>query len=366
MAYITQSKLKEITYRYKIPVGSFVELYKSKITILDGVEQNKLLQIRCIIEGIDEINLELFEKIAPSRSKKLVYDSKPSYHNNCNCKLLMADYENFYIPDEIISRGDMSIEDFKSWFKTNRNVLNKDEGTFEMRWNLKWGFPLSIKALRQKNTGFVLFDNLTSEQLENKIDAILVDAKRYARKYPFIIPKYGKYAKKSLDKKTFAPYVEGFEIKEVKSILQAYVNEIQDPLMRLLISWYRAKQNPELNFDTKILDQLGFKSCPVCSSKIKTEKYSIESHDTNEVLFNELRKLRSEISKGRPAYLVFNDKTLREISLKAPKSSDEFARINGVGPVKVDSYGKIFIDCIKAFEAKKGRDKKSLGTLGQI
>ena len=311
MAFITQSKLKEITYRYKIPVGSFVELYKSKITILDGVEQNKLLQIRCIMEGIDEINLELFEKIAQSRSKKLVYDSNPSYHKNYNCKLLMADYENFYIPDEIISRGDKFIEDFKSWFKENRNLLNKDESAFEMRWNLQWGFPLSIKALREKNTGFVLFEDFSIEQLENKIDSLLINAKIFSRKYPLIIKNYGKYAKKSLSKNNFKPIIEGYDVIEIKKVLQSYVEEIQEPLVRLLISWIRAKFNPQLKFDDGLLNRLGFKPCPRCS-KLGFIQRNIQKKALSEVSKKVILKNKEART---PSYEYTRELVIRNLSI---------------------------------------------------
>lgn len=366
MAYITLSKLKEITFRYDILVDSFIQLYKSKISILDKVEQKRLLQIRSIIEGLDEMNVESFKKIDRTRSKMLVYDSNPCYHRDCNCKLLIADYENFYIPDEIITRGDKSIKAFKTWFKANRNLLNRDQEAFEMRWKLKWGFTLSIKALRETNSGFVSFDNLSSEQLEKKIDSLLLNAKRFSLKNSLIINKYGKYAKKSLSKKSFNPVIEGYDVFEIKEVLQTYVNEIQEPLVQLLISWYRSKKNPELKFEGKILDQLGFKPCPACSSKHRIEKDKNDSKNPNEDLFNELRQLRSEISKGRPAYLVFDDKTLREMASKEPASLVEFGRIKGVGPVKVELYGKIFVDCINSFKSKRVKNKKSLGTLGQI
>jgi hypothetical protein len=366
MAFITQSNLRDITYRYKLPETLKGQLYKKKIDFFNKNDRNRLLLIRKLIDNTSKLMTGSWKEIKPKNSRDLVFESNPSCHFSMSCELLNNDYENFYIPKEILDKGDEKTNEFKKWFKSNKHLLDGKADVFEYRWRAKWNFSVNVKKIYIENSGISMFENISIKQVETNIDFLLKEAQELIDTYPAIIKKYGKFAKESLSRKTYTNNDTVFSDLEIREVLLKLEIEIKEPLRRLLVNWYRAKQNPELNFDIKILDQLGFKSCPVCSSKINTEKYSIESHDTNEVLFNELRKLRSEISKGRPAYLVFNDKTLREISLKAPRSLEEFARINGVGPVKVDSYGKIFIDSIKAFESKSRSDKKSSVVLGQI
>jgi DNA helicase-2/ATP-dependent DNA helicase PcrA len=55
-----------------------------------------------------------------------------------------------------------------------------------------------------------------------------------------------------------------------------------------------------------------------------------------------LRAWRLERSRadGVPAYVVFHDRTLAEIELAAPSSLDELAAISGVGPAKIERYGR--------------------------
>lgn len=60
---------------------------------------------------------------------------------------------------------------------------------------------------------------------------------------------------------------------------------------------------------------------------------------TATALFERLRALRRELAKGKPAYTVFDDKTLRAIAAAAPGSLRELAAIRGVGPAKLDLYG---------------------------
>ncbi|NPA73795.1 MAG: DNA helicase RecQ [Epsilonproteobacteria bacterium] len=69
--------------------------------------------------------------------------------------------------------------------------------------------------------------------------------------------------------------------------------------------------------------------------------------------FERFRLLRSELAKEKnvPAYIVFSDKTLLEISEKLPQNQEEFSKINGVGEKKLNDYADIFINLCK--EIKK-------------
>ena len=42
---------------------------------------------------------------------------------------------------------------------------------------------------------------------------------------------------------------------------------------------------------------------------------------------------------GKPAFLVFGDKTLRALAIAAPTSLSQLSAVNGVGPDKLDRYG---------------------------
>lgn len=55
--------------------------------------------------------------------------------------------------------------------------------------------------------------------------------------------------------------------------------------------------------------------------------------------FDLLRQFRDRARNGKPAYTVFDDKTLAGISASLPTSLDELSRVRGVGPAKLDQYG---------------------------
>lgn len=72
--------------------------------------------------------------------------------------------------------------------------------------------------------------------------------------------------------------------------------------------------------------------------------------------YEPLRELRLELARERdvPAYAIFTDATLREISEQLPKTPGAFLNIKGVGMKKLDQYGSIFIEKIKELEASQG------------
>lgn len=65
-------------------------------------------------------------------------------------------------------------------------------------------------------------------------------------------------------------------------------------------------------------------------------------------IFEALRRWRSEIARshGVPAYVIFNDATLREIALTRPDSLEDLSHVNGVGVRKLESYGALILACI--------------------
>ncbi|MBL0687707.1 MAG: DNA helicase RecQ [Sulfurospirillum sp.] len=65
--------------------------------------------------------------------------------------------------------------------------------------------------------------------------------------------------------------------------------------------------------------------------------------------FEAFKQLRKEIaSKAKvPPYVVFSDKTLKEIASRLPQDKESFLKINGVAQVKLERYGEQFIQKAK-------------------
>ena len=84
--------------------------------------------------------------------------------------------------------------------------------------------------------------------------------------------------------------------------------------------------------------------------QFKEVKIKSTSNDNN-TLFEILRELRFNIAneEGVPPYIIFGDNTLREMSTKYPLNLEELMNISGVGEVKLNKYGEIFINTIKDY-----------------
>lgn len=90
------------------------------------------------------------------------------------------------------------------------------------------------------------------------------------------------------------------------------------------------------------------------------EKKERKIRKTEGSLFENLRQLRLKIAheKNLPAYLIFNDATLKEMEKERPVTEVDFIMINGVGRKKMQDYGYQFIKEIRAFEGDKISKKK--------
>lgn len=66
-------------------------------------------------------------------------------------------------------------------------------------------------------------------------------------------------------------------------------------------------------------------------------------------LFDQLRALRMKLAQeaGVPPFVVFSDKTLRDMAARMPVTNDDFLEVNGVGLAKLERYGEAFMEEIK-------------------
>jgi len=64
-------------------------------------------------------------------------------------------------------------------------------------------------------------------------------------------------------------------------------------------------------------------------------------------LWEKLRALRTSLSDGKPAYLVFSDSTLVDMVDQRPTSHAQMSAVSGVGKHKLEKYGDAFINLIR-------------------
>lgn len=83
----------------------------------------------------------------------------------------------------------------------------------------------------------------------------------------------------------------------------------------------------------------------------RKEKIQQDWSGIDSALFEYLRKKRSELAqeKGVPAFIIFGDKTLKDMALKKPQTKEQFALLFGVGEQKLKEYADIFLSEIKNY-----------------
>ena len=77
----------------------------------------------------------------------------------------------------------------------------------------------------------------------------------------------------------------------------------------------------------------------------KTGAAALELAGADEMLFQRLREWRAQIARehGVPAYVVFNDGTLRAIAQVRPQTLAALSQVSGVGAAKLERYGATVI-----------------------
>jgi ATP-dependent DNA helicase RecQ len=75
-------------------------------------------------------------------------------------------------------------------------------------------------------------------------------------------------------------------------------------------------------------------------------------------LFEALRALRKRLARRQnvPPYIVFSDRTLREMARRRPADENALRGVSGVGEKKLARYGPAFLDAIRSFAERPAPD----------
>jgi len=134
-------------------------------------------------------------------------------------------------------------------------------------------------------------------------------------------------------------------------------NSIRDIINHLVLNDFLAISNDEY----PVL-KLGRRSAEVLRQGLKVEmklpkeikkardsgKNLPASKHVNSKLLSALKALRLSIANEQkvPAFVIFPDSTLADMCLKLPTTSEELLKVSGVGQVKLQRYGKSFLNLI--------------------
>jgi len=82
--------------------------------------------------------------------------------------------------------------------------------------------------------------------------------------------------------------------------------------------------------------------------KAEAKKRVTYFDDYDVQMYDKLRDLRTKIAsdQGIPPYIVFSDKTLKDLSSKIPQNKEEMLEVHGIGEVKFERYGEEFLEVL--------------------
>lgn len=265
--YITNSKIKEILREIR-PEKNYTDqqlekLYKIKISHILSRREMAGLQILKELYEEENFVISSYKKIQKQYSKNSRYvfnkTKAPSYHFRKECTALTSTFENYKIPDEIAKRGDQATEEFRSFFIENINLLREKPDVFLIRMETKFKLHEPIEHILIENSGVHEIENLDLAELEKRIDQILIDAEIFKSRDP--------ETKKLIDTKGYGTDRELRKPQDQDCLetLAEWHTKYKGGLKYLLGEYFRVKLNPDLEFKSTLLDQLGFRPCKICT-----------------------------------------------------------------------------------------------------
>ncbi|TSB45111.1 DNA helicase RecQ [Alkalicoccobacillus porphyridii] len=121
----------------------------------------------------------------------------------------------------------------------------------------------------------------------------------------------------------------------------------------LVAEEYLGRTNSE--FPTIKLNELAVNVLLGQQKVMRRVEPEVQRPEEQDEVFTHLRNLRKDLAAQEdiPPYLVFSDKTLKEMSRYIPVTEDQFAQISGVGEQKKKKYAQVFIEVLQNYEDQK-------------
>lgn len=109
-------------------------------------------------------------------------------------------------------------------------------------------------------------------------------------------------------------------------------------------TWLHSRR--ALTLELRLADGTGLASTDAAN---RPDRGVLPTRGFDSDLFARLRSLRRRLAddEGVPAFVVFNDATLRNLAVAKPTSPEGMLRVSGVGPAKLEKYGPQFLTAIK-------------------
>lgn len=269
-AFITNSNAKSIVYNLDVnTIDVEGEIFRIEFKWFSIYEVKGLLAFKLLFEDPEKF-FQQYKKRKAIDTKQYIFEGKlPSYHLKPNCERLLSRFHNYKIPDEIKAQGDGKIAEFRLWFAENMDSLEKDPAFFLERMRMRFNLSVRPEVVDYENSGVETVENLNLEELDKRISELIENANHFYisdLKNTTILNHFGKFAFIYRTRKSPNPNNSGYSDEEIWKVLQKFDNTYKTPIITLLREYYRIKYNPEIKFEGKLLEQLGFQPCNQCEN----------------------------------------------------------------------------------------------------
>ncbi len=167
----------------------------------------------------------------------------------------------------------------------------------------------------------------------------------------------GSVDKKIIDRGHHNLSVHGIGKDKSKDFWQSFMRQlIAYGHLKINFQRYGAVQITDIGVEVlKNKIEFLFKDIPNKVNQKLTRPIKFQNKDLsneNIDLLNALKYLRLSISKKQrlPAYTIFHDSSLIQMSKAKPSNETDMLNIDGVGPTKLKKYGQFFLDAIKEYK----------------
>ena len=259
LVYITKSNAEKILIDLEINFNEIdqFEIYNKDISFILTTREILYLYKAMLSYSELEQRLDIYKKQHKSiDTKSYVFEGGlPAYHKDPNCERLSSDFVNLKIPVEIQEKGDVAVQNFRDFCKKNIELLEYNQELFYKRLEAQFFLKNRPGRLKHNNSGIEKIENHDLNALELKINRLLQEASSFKDRDPEtkkIITNqgYGTNRLKAADK--------------LVGVLDIWHHKYKENIKYLLRDYLRLKYNPDLKFDGKLLDQLGFVPCKHC------------------------------------------------------------------------------------------------------
>jgi hypothetical protein len=276
MPFVTEFRMSMILKSFMDDIPKGIENWqpynRKNIYFLNRLDKTKLAMFLKYCENPDIYKKEVYKVQEITDNLKFVFEgAKPSYHKFENCQFLHSNFVNYPIPDEIRSKGEDAVEEFRNWFKEHENIFRDYPDRYKERAEKKYNILISVNDVKTdyKNSGNKYKENLSLTNVSNRIDSLLANEEEYLHENEErkkILVKYRNATYLAFKQEAIKDNNTNFSDEELKEILIEYSLLFVEPIIYYLREFFRIYFNKDIEVNELLFEQINFKKCGHCYS----------------------------------------------------------------------------------------------------